>query len=870
MKMSLSKSNIIKRGAAWSLALVLLISSADFVCAAETEGAQADTVGAQEPDKSTDIEEAQEPDKSAEVKEPEISGKEEEPESVQKEAAAGKQVRRLETEKEITKLCGEVFTIDVELVDETESKEEKAPEKETEAGEAEEDGVLAAQSGKEDETPAAQSREDGVMAVQSGKEEDETPAAQSGKEEDGTKDGLGTEPQEDKSEATEAEKEERGDKPEEDAEGTAEAEREKNEEPLQYESSNPEIVSVEQRESGNPQIRAAAEGDAVITVTAPETEQYEKAQVQVLVHVAASKTAAGPETPEDISLTEMSILPASSLTAIENVAGGISLKWRKIEGAGGYYLEKSTTGRAPWNKVKITKGADAVTFVDRQVEEGAAYYYRVRAYEASGKEGLTGASKKITYLAAPVFSVGLSSAGTELKWNRVTGCKGYYVYRRETSQKNWTKAAEITQPGEISWRDTAAGNGITYIYSVRAYRGSSVSPYAGGKSYVRVGAPSVKSFKRKSSTKYKLTWKTNPSASGYQIQYAQNGMFVGAKKATVKKAKTSSYTLSRLAKKKNYYARIRAYKKVGGTTYYSSWSEAGNVKKTRTAKASLLSKKKKVFEIRKWADQKMFQYDTLQGSCTDGTYAYYLLFNRKVSKCKIVKVKRSNLKVVQVSGALDVAHGNDMTYDSHRKRLVIVHSTGVDPKRLTSVDPQSLGIIESKHVQIPKKLAGGSIADANGATAFSGVAYSSGRKQYVVLLSHNYNFVILDSDLEPVRYVKAGKKYNYVMQGIDATDDYIMVAQSPKTSKQKYNIITVYDWDGRYISKINVKKGYEIESIYHVGSKYYAGFYRSYYKTRYKNVIKKVKVKGKEKKKKVKVKYREYQRDNYVYQIKGI
>ena len=124
--------------------------------------------------------------------------------------------------------------------------------------------------------------------------------------------------------------------------------------------------------------------------------------------------------------------------------------------------------------------------------------------------------------------------------------------------------------------------------------------------------------------------------------------------------------------------------------------------------------------------------------------------------------------------------------------------------------------------------------------------------------------------MEPVRYVKADKKYNYVMQGIDATDDYIMVAQSPKTSKQKYNIITVYDWDGRYISKINVKKGYEIESIYHVGSKYYAGFYRSYYKTRYKNVIKKVKVKGKEKKKKVKVKYREYQRDNYVYQIKGI
>ncbi len=139
-----------------------------------------------------------------------------------------------------------------------------------------------------------------------------------------------------------------------------------------------------------------------------------------------------------------------------------------------------------------------------------------------------------------------------------------------------------------------------------------------------------------------------------------------------------------------------------------------------------------------------------------------------------------------------------------------------------------------------------------------------------MLLSHNYNFVVLDSDLDPVRYVKVRKKNNYVVQGIDATDDYIMLAQSPKTSKQKYNIITVYDWDGNYISKINVKKGYEIESIYHVGSKYYAGFYRSYYKTYYKNVVKKVVVDGKEKKKKVKVKYRKFQRDNYVYQINGI
>lgn len=645
---------------------------------------------------------------------------------------------------------------------------------------------------------------------------------------------------------------------------------ERPDEMLKYESENPKIAVVEEDGTGRVQIRAGEAGDTVIRITAPETEQYARAEAQVILHVTPSVPENEPQPADEDPDEDQPLLPASELTEYENVTGGISLRWKKVEGASGYYLWRSTTGKAPWTKIKIAADEDDVVFTDTQVEEGDTYYYKVNAFDETGKKGLTGESVKIVRIVAPVLSAGLASNGIELKWNRVTGCSGYYVYRREASQKEWTTAAALTQPGEITWRDTAAQNGKTYIYSVRAYKSKSLSAYSGEKSYVRVTAPSIKSFKRKSSTKYKLTWKKNTSASGYQIQYAQNGMFAGAKKVTVKSAQKSSYTLSKLKKNKTYFARIRAYKKSGGKTFYSGWSAAENTKKTRTAQAVLLKKKKKVFEIRAWAKQEMYQYDTLQGSCTDGTYAYYLLYNRKVSNCKIVKVKRSNLKVVMVSGVLYVDHGNDMTYDSHLRRLVIVHSTGADPKKLTSVDPNTLGVIESKHIQIPKKLAGGSLADAAGATAFSGVAYSSGRKQYAVLLSHNYNFVVLDSGLDPVRYVKAEKKNNYTVQGIDATDDYILLAQSPKTAKQKYNIITVYDWDGNYISKINVKKGYEIESIYHVGSKHYAGFYRSYYKTSYKNVVKKVKVNGKKKKKKVKVKVREYLRDNYVYQIKGI
>ena len=592
---------------------------------------------------------------------------------------------------------------------------------------------------------------------------------------------------------------------------------------------------------------------------------------KVLIKAQVTDADNYKEAEKTITVTVKSNLAKGTFKSVENIAGGVRLTWNKIEGADGYYLYRSSTGKSPWKRIKTAVSADEISYTDTDVTQGKTRYYRVKGYASDKKNiGETGETRKNVYLVAPGLKVTLSAKGNSLKWNRVTGTSGYYVYRKGASGGSWSQMAKITEPGEIAWCDTSAGNGKSYVYTVRAYNGDSLSPCAAERGYVRVSAPAVKNWKRVSSKKYKLTWKKNTSATGYQIQYAQNATFIGAKTKTIKKSSTASYTVSKLEKKKTYYARIRAYKKVNGQTYYSAWSASGNTKSTRTTKATALSKKKKVFEIRSWAKQNMYQYDTLQGSCTDGKYAYYLLNYKKVSKCKIVKVKRSTLKVVKVSAPLAVAHGNDMTYDSDRRRLVIVHSTGKDPKALTSVNPNTLTVTESKHIKIPNKLAGGSVSDAKGATAFTGLAYSSGRKEYAVLLSHNYNFVILDSNLEPVSYVKVKKKNNYTVQGIDATDDYILVAQSPKSSKQKYNIITVYDWDGNYISKINVKKGYEIESIYHVGSKYYAGFYRSYYKTYYKNVVKKVKVKGKTKKKKVKVKYRKYQRDNYVYQITGI
>lgn len=80
----------------------------------------------------------------------------------------------------------------------------------------------------------------------------------------------------------------------------------------------------------------------------------------------------------------------------------------------------------------------------------------------------------------------------------------------------------------------------------------------------------------KSTTKTKLTvkYKKATGASGYQIAYKKKGTSKWYYKYTTK----TSYTLSKLSRKKYYYVKVRAYKTVGKTKKYGSYSSTKTVK----------------------------------------------------------------------------------------------------------------------------------------------------------------------------------------------------------------------------------------------------------------------------------------------------
>ena len=86
---------------------------------------------------------------------------------------------------------------------------------------------------------------------------------------------------------------------------------------------------------------------------------------------------------------------------------------------------------------------------------------------------------------------------------------------------------------------------------------------------------SAKSTKRKTFT---TTWKKTGGNSGWQVQYSTNKKFRSGVRTVNLKANNTKLTVRKLKSRKNYYVRIRSYKKVGKQTWYSGWS---NVKSVR-------------------------------------------------------------------------------------------------------------------------------------------------------------------------------------------------------------------------------------------------------------------------------------------------
>lgn len=164
----------------------------------------------------------------------------------------------------------------------------------------------------------------------------------------------------------------------------------------------------------------------------------------------------------------------------------------------------------------------------------------------------------------------------KLSWSGVSNANGYEIYRAVGKGK-YTLLKTIANGSARSYTDRNVALGKTYSYKVRGYyadgSGKLYSDFSPKRS-VKVALAKVKITKAKSlsSKRVQIVWKKVSGASGYEVYRAKtkNGRY--KKVGTLSSGKKVSFTDKKVSRKKTYYYKVRAYKKVGGKRYYGEYS----------------------------------------------------------------------------------------------------------------------------------------------------------------------------------------------------------------------------------------------------------------------------------------------------------
>ena len=256
-----------------------------------------------------------------------------------------------------------------------------------------------------------------------------------------------------------------------------------------------------------------------------------------------------------------------NIQKLETRYGGFFVDWAQKGSATGYEIQYATNYGFTNAETKRLTANKLDTVTISGLYRGRNYFVRVRSYtivRGSTYYGEWSPIKNVVTASKNMSSVSISNIST----------------------KSFTGKA-IAQSAKLKYKRSTLKNGRDYTvsYSSNKNVGTATIKFTGKGSY---GGVVTKTFKinpakqniqklKSKSRSFFIDWAQKGSATGYEIQYATNSKFSGAKKVTVTNNKTDKKTISKLSGKKKYYVRVRSYTTVKGKKYYGAWSSTKSV-----------------------------------------------------------------------------------------------------------------------------------------------------------------------------------------------------------------------------------------------------------------------------------------------------
>ncbi len=224
--------------------------------------------------------------------------------------------------------------------------------------------------------------------------------------------------------------------------------------------------------------------------------------------------------PFDSTGLTITYIAQPSITKLTSVNGGVSITIGKVNGAAKYRIYKKNS--KGWAKLVDTA---SLTYTDKSVKAGTAYYYSVRCLNADSSAFTSSYNTtgwKITYIAPPTpKTVANVYGGVKFTWAKSAGAAKYRVYRR-VGKGSWVN---LGYTANLYWVDKKAASGTTYTYTVCAVNAAGkvvTSGYnATGKSIKYIAAPGLKSVAKSGKT-VKFVWTKPKGAVKFRV-YRKTG-----------------------------------------------------------------------------------------------------------------------------------------------------------------------------------------------------------------------------------------------------------------------------------------------------------------------------------------------------------
>ena len=253
----------------------------------------------------------------------------------------------------------------------------------------------------------------------------------------------------------------------------------------------------------------------------------------------------------------------------------LSLTWTdRATNETGYRIERSTNG-LNWTQI-ASVGVNATQYTNYQLEYNTRYWYRVRAYNASGNSMYSNEANEWTYPTASPANLSVSRSGDNqlsLTWtDRATNETGYRI-ERSTNGLNWTQIASVGV-NATQYTNYQLEYNTRYWYRVRAYNASGNSMYSNEANEwtYPTASPANLSVSRSGDNQLSLTWTDRATnETGYRIERSTNGLN-WTQIASVG-VNATQYTNYQLEYNTRYWYRVRAYNASGNSMYSNEASE---------------------------------------------------------------------------------------------------------------------------------------------------------------------------------------------------------------------------------------------------------------------------------------------------------